>query len=296
MPISTSKITTEQYLALLGQPEEHFVDMKGTGIKPANITKTVSAFANAGGGEIYVGIEEVIDVDGQKLVWRGFENEEAANGLIQAIEELAPLGSHYEAVFLSTDEAPSLVLQLTIFKSPDILYASNRKAYVRRGAQKLPVEGDEAIQRLRFDKGILSFEDHVVDCDLEDITNSETIIDFLIKVIPTVEPEPWLRKQRLIWDNRATVAGVLLFSEEPQALLPKRSAIKIYRYKTKEEEGERDYLAFDPISIEGPIYDIIYGAVEKCKELIEGIEKLGPTGLEKVIYPPEAVHEVIIDP
>jgi ATP-dependent DNA helicase RecG len=293
MKIATSRITAGQYQALLTLSEGHFIDIKGIDIKPANATKTVSAFANASGGELYIGIEEIIDADGWKRIWRGFENEEAANGLIQAIEAMSPLGNHYEANFLSTDETPGLVLQLTIFKSPDVIYASNQKAYVRRGAQKLPVEGDQALERLRFDKGVKSFEDQLVDCELEEITNSVAIIDFVIQVIPTVEPEPWLLKQRLIMNNRASVAGILLFADEPQAILPKRSAIKIYRYKTKEEEGERDYLAFDPISIEGPAYELIYRTIDKCKEIIEDIEKLGPSGLEKVFYPQEALHEII---
>jgi ATP-dependent DNA helicase RecG len=53
-------------------------------------------------------------------------------------------------------------------------------------------------------------------------------------------PEVWLEKQRLAIKRRPSVAGVLLFNEEPQAILPKRSAIKIFRYGTR-AEGERDY-------------------------------------------------------
>jgi ATP-dependent DNA helicase RecG len=218
MAISSSKIASEQYRTLMQLPEGHFVDLKGKAIKSANITKTVSAFANAGGGEIYVGIEEVIDAKGQTRLWRGFENIEAANGLIQAIETLTPLGNHYDAIFLSVDGAPGHVVQFTIFKSTEIIQASNGKVYVRRGAQNLPLEGEEALQRLRLDKGLVSFEDHTTDCDLEEITNSESIIDFLLQVVPTVEPEPWLRKQRLIRDERPTVSGVLLYADEPQAV------------------------------------------------------------------------------
>jgi len=49
-------------------------------------------------------------------------------------------------------------------------------------------------------------------------------------VVPTAEPEAWLRKQQLIQGNKPTVAGLVLFAEEPQAALPKRSGIKVYRY------------------------------------------------------------------
>jgi ATP-dependent DNA helicase RecG len=121
---------------------------------------------------------------------------------------------------------PGLVLHLRFAKTREVIYASNGKAYVRRGAQSLPIEGDEVLQRLKYDKGISSFEDELVDAELNSITNSAVIIDFLLRVVPTAEPEVWLEKQRLIAKKRPTVAGTLLFSEEPQAILPKRSAIK----------------------------------------------------------------------
>ncbi len=53
----------------------------------------------------------------------------------------------------------------------------------------------------------------------------------MLDVVPTAEPEDWLKKQNVVVNDRPTVAGVLLFSDEPQALLPKRSGIKVYRYK-----------------------------------------------------------------
>ena len=55
--------------------------------------------------------------------------------------------------------------------------------------------------------------------------------------------------EKIIWlEERA--GSLLLFSDEPQAALPKRSAIKILRYKSKEEEGTRETLEFDPLTIE----------------------------------------------
>ncbi|WP_157778528.1 ATP-binding protein [Massilia violaceinigra] len=83
-----------------------------------------------------------------------------------------------------------------------------------------------------------------------------------------------------------------MFSDCPQAILAKRSAVKVLRYQTK-QDAERDYLVFDPITIEGPVYSLIYETVEKVKEIIEGIEKLGPSGLQKIEYPEEALHEIL---
>lgn len=185
-----------------------------------------------------------------------------------------------------------MILSITVFKSREVILATNGIAYIRKGAQKLTVKDEEALQALKYNKGIASFENELTDAEEELITNSETVIEFLIHVVPTAEPESWVKKQRLLRDARPTVAGVMLLADEPQAVLPKRSSIKIFRYKTK-KEGERDALVFDPLTIEGPVVELIYAAVDKVKEIVEGIEKLGPSGLEKVIYPEEALHEII---
>ncbi len=110
-------------------------------------------------------------------------------------------------------------------------------------------------------KGITSFETEPVNADKTLITNSTQIIQFMLEVIPTAEPEPWLKKQQVIIEEKPTVAGLILFAEEPQAALPKRCGLKIYRYKTSAEEGTRETLDFDPISIEGCAYDQIKVAV-----------------------------------
>src|SRR4030095_10644563 len=117
--------------------------------------------------------------------------------------------------------------------------------YLRRGAQNIPVTSQEALTRLRLDKGISSFETETLDVSARTVTNSVPILEFLVNVIPTAEPKAWLQKQQLLRGEKPTVAAILLFAEEPQAILPKRSGVKIYRYQTSAAEGGRETLAFD---------------------------------------------------
>jgi len=292
MPMALRALSKEQYESLLAMEESHFVDLKGSDISPANLTKTVSAFCNTSGGEVFVGIEESIGLYGKQRKWSGLDDQEAGNAYFQVLEKMSPLGNHYDAEFLSAPEAHGLVLHITLFKTQEILAASSGKVHVRRSSQNLPIDGHDAIERLKYDKGIKSFEDELTGAPLDEISNSHIILEFLLDVVPTAEPEEWLTKQRVVRDDRPTVAGVLLYSDLPQAILPKRSAVKILRYQTK-EGGERDFLAFDPLTVEGPIYYLVYDAVDRCKRLIEEIKKLGPEGLEPVVYPDEALHEVL---
>ncbi|UDF05121.1 ATP-binding protein [Asticcacaulis sp. AND118] len=291
--VVTKTLSTEQYVSLLEIEETHFVDLKSADISPAKLTKAVSAFANTSGGEVYICIEEVEGVNGKERIWSGFADQEQANDIFQVIEGVAPLKNGYSAEFLAHDGASGFVLHLTIYKSQDIISASDGTVYVRRSAQSLPVKGDQSLERLRYDKGVKTFEDELLNgVEISEITNSNTIIEFLINALPTAEPEEWLKKQRVLINNRPSVAGVLLYSDNPQAILPKRSAIKILRYQTKSEAG-RDFLAFDPVTIEGPIYSLIYDAIDNVKEIIEGIQKIGPSGMESISYPEEALHEIL---
>src|SRR5439155_421265 len=94
-------------------------------------------------------------------------------------------------------------------------------------------------------------------------------------------------------NHKPTVAAILLFEEEPKAALPKRCAIKVLRYKTIERIGSRDTLAFDPLTVEGCLYDQIAAAVNETVRVVEDVQVLGPSGLENIKYPHETLHEII---
>lgn len=293
MDIPTRELSDEELTLLLQFRESHFLDFKSGEISPASLTKTISAFCNTSGGEVFIGLEEVETTEGPSLEWSGFPKEEDANAHLDTVEKLSPLGKHYSAEFLLHKEQPSLVLHIFARKVKNIIVASNGKPYVRRSAQSLALNDASAIKQLEYDKGIISFEDEKLDYKLERITNSTVIIDFLLSVFPSAEPEEFLDKQELIVDNAPTVAATMLFHDLPQAPLAKRSSIKILRYQTKNDEGERDTLAFDPLTIEGPAYNLIYEAVDKTKSIVEEIKKVTPDGLVSISYPHEALHEIV---
>ncbi len=289
--VNTVEVTDPEKLQMLRLEESHFCDLKRIEIQPAKLTRSISAFSNAEGGELFIGIDE--DQNSGKRAWRGFSTQEDANGFIQTFEQFFPLGGEYSYDFLRSAASSGLVLKVEVQKAREIKEASNGKVYVRRGAQNLPIEGEEELARLQRNKGLTSFETQTVNADPIAITNSAEIIGFMLGVVPNAEPENWLKKQQLIVESKPTVAGVILFADEPQALLPKRCGIKLYRYKTNEDEGSRETLDFDPESIEGSAYEQIHGAVRKTTKIIESVRVNTPQGLERVTYPDSALHEII---
>ena len=277
---------------LLVMEEGHFADLKAVEITPKKLAKTISAFANAAGGELYVGIGEA-EFSGTKVRhWRGFKDQEAANGHLQSLEALFPLGAEFSYEFLRAPGSIGLMLHISVQRTPQIARAHDKKVYVRRGAQNLEVRGTEALERLRLDKGIVSFERQPVAVDLDTVSRSETLREFVRQVVPALAPLTFLRKQSLVVNGKPAVASVLLFADEPQAALPKRSGIKLFRYKTT-GHGSRETLASDPKSVEGPLHRLIKEAVRETVATVEGIQKLGPSGLEPVKYPLDTLHEIV---
>ena len=288
MSIQTTEIAKEEAERFLVLEEDQYTEVKSIGISPANLTKTISAFTNSDGGDLYIGIEE-----GNPRMWSGFVNPEAANGHIQIFEALFPLGTDYSYDFLKCAAYPGLILFIHVNKTTGIIKASNSIPYIRRSAQNLPQSSVEQLKRLELIKGISSFETETVNSPIDVITASEIVAGFIKKVVPNTAPEPWLRKQVLIRGERPTVAGLVLFADEPQAHLPKHCSVKIYRYKTKEAQGFREALAFVPETIEGPLYYQINQSVKRTVEIVESISRMGDSSLEKIKYPPVALHEII---
>jgi predicted HTH transcriptional regulator len=58
MTIDARTISDEEADIILKYEEDHFRDVKGRVIAPAKLSRSISAFANTAGGELFIGIEE----------------------------------------------------------------------------------------------------------------------------------------------------------------------------------------------------------------------------------------------
>jgi ATP-dependent DNA helicase RecG len=88
------------------------------------------------------------------------------------------------------------------------------------------------------------------------------------------------------WQPR--VASALLFSPNPSAFVPRKCAVKVTRYKTAEDDPERDHLA-EQFTIEGPMYKAIQETVDAIKKVMNSVEVWTSDGLKALEYPPEAI-------
>lgn len=98
MSFQTLHLTKGDISQIFNIQEDHFNDFKAKGLNGKQFSKAVSAFANASGGEIYVGIRE--ETASKVKHWEGFGCPEDANSFIQILEELSTVEKYYDAEFL----------------------------------------------------------------------------------------------------------------------------------------------------------------------------------------------------
>jgi ATP-dependent DNA helicase RecG len=289
-------ISNEDAFEICARQEGHFFDRKALEIDGQGVQKIAVAFANADGGEFIIGL---IDDDQEPDInkrWRGAHKIEKFNAHLQVLYSIDPtLDFSFE--HLSCDGKPGYLLRVQIEKDSIVHKTSNNKVYLRVGAQSLLITDPERILELTFAKGASSFEDQIINgLKAETIVESAEIKRFLEEYSPKTDPLDFIVNQHLIdqasWEPR--VAGILLFNDNPSACMPRKCAVKIARYETKEDEPERDHLK-DQFTIEGPLYRLIHESIEKVTEIMSSVNIWTTEGLRTVKYPPEAIWEIIVN-
>lgn len=269
--------------ALNERQESHFFDRKSAKITPSKLSQTLSAFANADGGEVLIGVED-------NKEWIGFDTIEDANPVLDLAFNLLKLG-YFHAEFLHSDSFPGYVLHFSIERSPSVVYSTADDAYIRNNASNRKAVGDQ-LDTLRRSKGDITYEAQATVVDIDDLTNSETMIRFMLEGDKLSEPHEFLRKQSLLSNGKPTVAAVLMYSDHPQGAIP-YAGVKVYRYETSGEK-RREFLSGIPETIEGPIYDLIKNSEQRAREVIDSIPRLDQgAGLTKVEYPVDTLHEIL---
>jgi ATP-dependent DNA helicase RecG len=289
------EITPSDALVLCQRAEGHFFDRKAAAISGQKLQKIVVAFANADGGEVLVGIADDEDEPIPEKRWGGKATTEDYNGLLQAVHQLNPsVDVRYE--FLKRTGSGNYVLHIFVERSADVNVTSDGKVYQRAGAQSLPLSS-EKVTELSFAKGARSYENmKLPELEPEQIADSYELSSFLSEYSPSTEPLSYAVNQHLVdaKDWKPLVAGILLFADNPSALLPRKCGVRISRYETREDDPERDHLK-ESYYMEGPAYRLIHQSIDKITSILSGISMWSSFGAEKKGYPPEAIWEVFVN-
>lgn len=280
---------------LLAAEEDHFFDFKSKDIQPSKLQETFVAFANADGGDIYVGVEDK-KCKGDRL--QPFTAKEDANAILAVLlEQTTPAVENVTVEFLTVTGGS--VLHISVPKSPKVHYTASGDCFVRLNAAKVKIKG-ERVTSLAYSKGSALYERVAVESvDLDEIAEANALVAYMERLQTSLEPMRFLRKQRLTTEKdgelRPNVGCVLLFDEEPQATVETRCAIKVYRLRTTETDYKRENLAEMPATINGPLESQILAALEKIGELVTGASYYEGENLVALKYPVDAIKELLVN-
>lgn len=289
-------ITEKDAVVLMSRDEDHFFDRKALAVGGRAVQKVAVAFANADGGEFVIGITDSQDEPVVNNRWHGAGQIEDFNSHIQALSEIKP-ALPVEYSILKDETRSGLVLMVRVEKSAEVHQVADNTVYVRKGAQSLPVKDQQRILDLQFAKGAVSFEDQILrNSNTEDVAEGSELKRFLSEYSPKSDPLEFALNQNLVdrktWEPR--VAGILLFSGNPAAVMPRKCSVKIARYETKEDDPERDHLK-STLTLEGPLYPLIHNTVQAVTETMSSVSVWTLNGLRTLEYPPEAIWEILVN-
>jgi ATP-dependent DNA helicase RecG len=287
-------------LALIERGESHFWDHKSAQGGGAMVQKIGGALANADGGEFIVGVEDrksrYVGLDR----WRGFRTQEEGAFVLHSLARDLdpPVPYTAEWLLIEGEDQRGFACLVTVQKSDSVHVTASGVVWVRQGPTSVELTG-QSITDLSLAKGARSYEDQLLRAyTVVDLATETELAYFLRSYSPQTEPADFAIKQRIVDrdSGMATVAGAILYADNPPAVVPKRCGVKVARYETTDAEGRRDHLAATPTSIEGPARQVIESTLREVTVMIESVSALRPDGtLAPLHYPPEALKEIVVN-
>ena len=166
MPIS--KYKEELTLDALKQSEGLYFDRKSGKIDCKDIAKHISAFSNANGGLLAIGLTDNGDIEGFQDLGQAKLNEilKVPYNLLESIPDIEVEIVDVKNIKQNKDK---IVLFHIGISTDRLVKLTNGKAYLRVGDSSKELSPDD-ILRLELDKGIRRAEDEIVeDATLDDI-------------------------------------------------------------------------------------------------------------------------------
>jgi ATP-dependent DNA helicase RecG len=257
------------------------------------LAETMVAFANTDGGTILIGMDEQGRPTGDLSL------EELDGALRVATSRCRPpVHTSWE----QSETPGGLLIAIQVPRSLDLHSLDDGRVLVRQGAENHALAG-ESIWKLASSKESGSYEDQVVaGASQEEDWDSEILDEYLSK-----REERGVARttglQRLLFEigaitseDRPTVAGMLLFGQQPQTFLPQSGVVfvKFVGQEPRAENGQAGYGRREEIS--GPLARVVERTWNIVwEEMRVGAVVNGLAREENLAYPRFAVREALVN-
>lgn len=276
--------------------ESQFFDRKSARLAPKDLAHQLSAFSNASGGLVVLGIENDGTItgvsDAQENAFR-----QAAFDSLQIIPEYA---IEEISCTLYNGETGKVLLFHISPCSNEIIKLKNGEAYLRTGDSSRKLSAEQ-LMALEYSKGIKSYESRIVeDASLDDL-DKELIQKYVNILNPSVSSSLDVLKSRgLIKEKdgqfKITVAAVLLFGKAPTQFLP-GARVRFLRYDGVIADVGANLNLVKDITIEKPLQYLLVEAQKLLESQMREFQQLSRDGVFKKIpeYPAFAWLEGLVN-
>lgn len=277
------------------EKEGYYFDRKSARLDEKEVARHLSAFANASGGKLVIGVED----DGSIT---GFSRDRARP--IEAFESAAitscepsPHVQPYRVPVENVAGESDVVLALDVRASTDhvVKRRSDGAVFLRQNDQSVRLDHDQIVA-LEYDKNQRNFEEELVTrSSLADV-DEEVMTRYKARLGTDSSTEQILRSRGFLEDGHLTKAGVILFAERPTKFLP-GARVRFLRYEgMKPQTGARMNLVKDQ-TFEGPLPRLIEEVRSAVSAQLREFQFLDRNGLFTVVpeYPEFAWFEGLIN-
>lgn len=253
-------MTIEQ---ILDAEEQQTFERKSIHVKPADLSGTICAFANADGGTIAIGI-----TDKTRRI-------EGIDAFPEQLNELlrTPIDFCFPTVPVKTEIVPCRnsagkpdhILLIYVEPSPMLHVNQADEAYLRVGDKSKKLTFTDRMT-LMYAKGVRYFEDEPVpDAGLSDL-DMKFVSSYCKRIGYAKTPEEYLRENKNFVTGKngtesVSSAAILLFGKKPQTFFP-RARIRFLRYDGTEAKVGKDMNVIKDVTFDGRILDQVKKAVE----------------------------------
>lgn len=276
-------------------------------VKPLKLLETACAFLNSEGGLIAIGVED--------------PNKAARSNRVIGISQYASQLSEVHNLITKEFEPPLIegiilteievinrhgaadkIILLKVPKGRDIHSLKKGDTFVRKGSSNFKIGATE-ITRLRFEKGSLKYEEELArTVTLDDLDTN--LLQQYKRDNDSLEDNDWnfLRDnglaQRIQGEDVLTMAGVLLFANNPVITLKSKCSIKVsHYYGQKRDYSGQPNFARRPLTLEGPLLHQIQQALAHYQEKVEESppKLIGAKFLPTLLIPEWAFQEAVVN-
>ena len=212
---------TTELLEIAARGEDSTHQFKVEATNATSLAREIVAFANSGGGQIFIGLADDGTVHGLSGAQVGAVNQIIANASTQSVRPSINVSSENVAVH------NGVVVVVTVPDGIGKPYQDNEGSFwVKNGSDKRKVTAREEIQRM-FQSALLVHGDDVIvpGTSLADVDGEVFRKFFKLRFGDDFDAQERslgqvLTNMRLVSGGTLTVAGVLLFGKTPELFLP----------------------------------------------------------------------------